>query len=165
MSTSKDKQELVNKNMEELFDLPPTTIADKMKNIIRPEKVEATEKQSEKPKRTYSKKAPTRGGARKGSGRPKGSTNKITPTEMLEDFQQKAGVSFHEFINEQIVDAHNSGNSELVSKYLLGFAKYLVQDIQEIKQDVTSNGQTLGATFTFPTQELPEWQDDKQTKH
>ena len=154
--------------MEELFNLPPTTIAEKTKNIIRPAKqpvIEATEKESIKPKRTYTKKASSRGGARKGSGRPKGSTNKITPTEMLEDFQQKAGVSFHEFINQQIVDAHNSGNSELVSKYLLGFAKYLVQDIQEIKQDVTSNGQTLGATFTFPTQELPDWQNDKQTKH
>jgi hypothetical protein len=73
-------------------------------------------------------------------------------------------MSFHEFINQQIVDAHNSGNSELVSKYLLGFAKYLVQDVQEIKQDITSNGQTMGVAFNFPSNELPDWQDE-QTKH
>ena len=74
-------QEEVNKNMEQLFDLPKTqTIAEKTKNLIRPAKetVEATEKESIKPKRAYTKKAPSRGGARKGSGRPKGSTNKIT---------------------------------------------------------------------------------------
>ena len=158
--------------MEQLFDLPTgsttPTIAEKMKNIIRPEKTEKQSLESVEPtpkkKRVYKKKSPTRGGKREGAGRPKGSTNKITPTDMLDDFQVRAGVSFHEFINQQIVYAHNSGNSELVSKYLLGFAKYLVQDVQEIKQDITSNGQTMGVGFTFPTTELPEWSDDK-TKH
>jgi len=166
------KQTLVNDNMEKLFDLPPTaTLQDKMKNIIRstPEElkevgVNVTEKQSEKPKRVYTKKAPTRGGARKGSGRPKGSTNKITPVEMLDDFKVQSGMDFHQFINEQIVAAHHAGDRELVSKYLLGFAKYLVQDVQEIKQDVTSNGQTMTMGFSFPTTELPEW-NDESTKH
>lgn len=168
-----NKQLLVNKNMEQLFDLPenstPMTVADRMKNIIRPEKTEkqsseAVEPPVKKKRAPYKTKSPTRGGKREGSGRPKGSTNKITPTDMLDDFQQKAGMSFHEFINQQIVDAHNSGNSELVSKYLLGFAKYLVQDVQEIKQDITSNGQTMGVAFNFPSNELPDWQDE-QLKH
>lgn len=162
----KYNQQEVNQNMEQLFDLPTqTTVQDKMKNIIRPEKqTDVTEKESIKPKRVYTKKAPTRGGKREGSGRPKGSTNKITPTEMLDDFHKKSGMSFHEFINEQIVDAYQAGDRELVSKYLLGFAKYLVQDVQEIKQDITSNGQTMGVGFNFPTNELPEW-NDEQTKH
>jgi len=118
-----------------------------------------TEKESVKPKRTYTKKAPTRGGARKGSGRPKGSTNKISPQDMLEDFEKKAGMSFHEFINEQIVSAYKSGDKELVSKYLLGFAKYLVQDVQEVKQDITSNGETIGASFNFTSKQLDDWKD------
>ena len=165
------KQDMVNKNMEQLFELPPsTTVQDKMKNIIRPERTETTEKESlksvepKKKRAPYTKKAPSRGGKREGAGRPKGSTNKITPTDMLDDFQVRAGVSFHEFINQQIVDAHNSGNNELVSKYLLGFAKYLVQDVQEIKQDITSNGQTMGVAFNFPSNELAEWSDE-QIKH
>lgn len=154
------KQQMVNENLEQVFEMS-STVGDKMKNIIKPEPV-VTEKQSIKPKRA---KAPSRGGKREGSGRPKGSTNKITPTEMLTDFQQKAGMNFYEFINEQIVSAHNAGDRELVSKYLLGFAKYLVQDVQEIKQDVTSNGQTIGANFSFPSVELPDWQNEQTTKH
>lgn len=163
MSTSKDKQELVNKNMEELFDLPPTTIQEKMKNIIRPEKVEATEKQSEKPKRTYSKKAPTRGGARKGSGRPKGSTNKITLDSLVHSIDNAIGMSFEERLALNYKDAIDREDWQSVKDYDKAFLSKIVADKQEL--DVTSNGQTLGATFTFPTQELPEWQDDKQTKH
>lgn len=53
-------QDEVNQNMEKMFDMTPT-IGDKMKNIIRSDKVTVveavTEKQSEKPKRTYTKKA------------------------------------------------------------------------------------------------------------
>ena len=162
-------QDEVNKNMENLFDLPPTspiTVGDRMKNIIRSDKLPVvqdddnpniTEKQSIKPKRVYTKKAPTRGGARPGSGRPKGTTNKITPSDMLTDFHTRAGMSFHEFINEQIVTAYQSGDKELVSRYLLGFAKYLVQDVQEIKQDITSNGETMGIQLVFTPVELPEW--------
>lgn len=167
-------QDEVNSNLEKLFDVPKTarTVNETRGNIIPATKPivqdddnpGSTEKQSLKPKRVYTKKAPTRGGKREGSGRPKGSTNKITPTDMLDDFQKKAGMSFHEFINEQIINAYQAGDNELVSKYLLGFAKYLVQDVQEIKQDITSNGQTVGASFTFPNLELPEWKDDT-TKH
>jgi hypothetical protein len=156
-------QSEVNQNMESLLDLAETpTIQDRMKNIIRSDKeVEVvTEKQSEKPKKAPRKKAPSRGGARAGSGRPKGSTNKITPTEMLDDFKVQSGLDFHQFINEQIVAAHLAGDKELVSKYLLGFAKYLVQDVQEVKQDVTSNGQTMNVGFTFPSIELSEWKNE-----
>jgi hypothetical protein len=139
----------VQQNLEETFGMAP-------------DDTETTEKQSilpvEKKKRApYTKKAPTRGGARKGSGRPKGSTNKITPVDMLDDFKQRAGMNFHEFINEQIVAAHLAGDRDLVSKYLLGFAKYLVQDVQEV--DITSKGESLSIGFNFPNVELKDWKD------
>jgi uncharacterized protein (DUF488 family) len=79
---------------------------------------------------------------------------------MLDDFKVQSGLDFHQFINEQIVAAHLAGDKELVSKYLLGFAKYLVQDVQEVKQDVTSNGQTMNVGFTFPSIELSEWKNE-----
>lgn len=113
-----------------------------------------TETQSIKPKRAYKKKAPTRGGARAGSGRPKGSTNKITPEEMLADFKKTVGMSFHSFISKQIKKAADENNGELVSKYLLGFGKYLIQDIQAV--DITSNGETMySPNFVFTQTELP----------
>ena len=115
-----------------------------------------TETQSEKSKRgPYKTKAPTRGGARAGSGRPKGSTNKITPEEMLTDFKKTVGVSFHSFISQQIKKAADEDNSELVSKYLLGFSKYLIKDVQEV--DLTSNGEVLGVHLTFAPKSLDDW--------
>ena len=117
-----------------------------------------TETQSEKSKRgPYKTKAPTRGGARAGSGRPKGSTNKITPEEMLTDFKKTVGVSFHSFISQQIKKAADEDNSELVSKYLLGFSKYLIQDKQEI--DITSNGNTVGVAINIAPKETGDVYD------
>jgi hypothetical protein len=130
-------------------------VTDKESNI-------SNEVVEEKPKRKYSKKASTRGGAREGSGRPKGSTNKISPEELISDFHAQAGMSFEQFVNSRILLASVDGNQELVSRYILGLAKYFIKDVQEL--DVTSNGQTLGASFSFPTLELPEWNNDP-TKH
>lgn len=115
---------------------------------------ELTENESKKSNR-YSFKTPSRGGKRVGSGRPKGTTNKITPEEMLTDFKKQSGMSFHEFVNQQIIKASNENNNELVSRYLLGFGKYLIKDIQEV--DVTSNGQSLKTVFHFPTIDIDDW--------
>ena len=115
-----------------------------------------TETQSEKSKRgPYKTKAPSRGGARAGSGRPKGSTNKITPEEMLTDLKKTLGMSFHSFISKQNKKSADENNGELVSKYLLGFGKYLIQDIQAV--DITSNGETMySPNFIFTQTELPK---------
>jgi len=110
-----------------------------------------TEKLSKKPKIS------SRGGYRANSGRPKGSTNKISPSDLLKDFRKQSGMKFHEFINQQILLAYNNGDHELVSKYLLGLGKYIIQDVKEL--DITSNGHTVGTSFTFPTIELDDWQD------
>jgi hypothetical protein len=53
------------------------------------------EKQSKKPKSN-------RGGARENSGRPKGSTNKISPQTLLHDFRREQGMTFSQFINKKI---------------------------------------------------------------
>ena len=46
----------------------------------------------------YAKKAPSRGGARSGAGRPKGSTNKITMDAILQNLDQHLGKSYAEQI-------------------------------------------------------------------
>lgn len=137
-------QDKVNDSLSETFDMDP------MKN------------NQEKPKGTG------RGGKRTGSGRKKGSTNKITAEEFfatykkvtkgeyLEDLvkrihqtyeQVETAVSRKEF-DEAINNAH---------KYDSFIAKYLFTDIKEV--DVTSNGETIHANFTFPTTELDDWKD------
>ena len=46
----------------------------------------------------YKSKTPSRGGARPGAGRPKGSTNKITMDGILASLDQQLGVSYAEQI-------------------------------------------------------------------
>ena len=156
-----NKQELVNKNMEQLFELPETqTIAEKTRNIIRPEKTtEATEsnsKESEnKPKRVYKKKAPTRGGARKGAGRPKGSTTKISLEELMTSMENVTGMSYSERFATNYMLAVEREDWGLVKEYDKTILPKLVADKQEV--DMTSNGETLGVQLVFNSVELPEW--------
>lgn len=105
-------------------------------------------KQSNKPKSG-------RGGPRENSGRPKGSTNKISPATLLHDFRREQGMTFSQFINKKIRDAELDNNHELVSKYILGLAKYIIQDVQQV--DVTSKGQSLRPIYNFPKNELQDW--------
>lgn len=166
-------QDEVNDNMQKLFDLPEQkTVQDKMKNIIRSEKPlvaddddnpVATEKQSVKPKRVYTKKAPTRGGARQGSGRPKGSTNKITLDSLVQSLDNTVGMSFEQRLAMNYKDAIDRQDWLTVKDYDKAFLSKIVADKQEL--DVTSNGQTIGASFTFPSLELPEWNNEQPTKH
>jgi len=111
-----------------------------------------TEKQSDKPKIS------SRGGKRDGSGRPKGSINKISPEKLIRNFKQQSGLTFERFVNEQILSAHAEGNRDLVSKYILGLAKYYMTDIQQV--DHTSNGESLGVQLIFRPQELDDWKPD-----
>ena len=54
------------------------------------------EKKTSNPR--YANKAPSRGGRREGSGRPKGSTNKITMESLLANLDQTLGKSYAEKI-------------------------------------------------------------------
>lgn len=106
-------------------------------------------KQSNQPKKSG------RGGPRINSGRPKGSTNKISPATLLNDFRREQGMTFSQFINKKIRDAELDNNHELVSKYILGLAKYIIQDVQQV--DVTTQGQSLRPIYNFPKNELNDW--------
>ena len=106
-------------------------------------------KQSNQPKKHG------RGGPRINSGRPKGSTNKISPGTLLHDFRKEQGMTFSQFINKKIRDAELNNDHELVAKYILGLSKYIIQDVQQV--DVTTQGQSLRPIYNFPKEELPEW--------
>lgn len=120
-----------------------------------------TEKQSDqsdsKPKKVYTKKASSRGGARAGSGRPKGSTNKVDIQTLIGDFSQRTGMTFEQFVNNEIMTAKINGDKELVAKYILGLSKYYLPEPTH-KVDVTSAGEQLRANFAFVPVELSEWQ-------
>jgi len=134
----------VNDNMENLLDLAHDEVA--------------TEKQSEKPKRTYKKKAPTRGGVRAGSGRPKGSTNKITLDSLVASIDSAVGMSFEERLAMNYKDAIDREDWHSVKDYDKAFLSKIVADKSEL--DVTSNGQTMNVGFTFPAIELKEWKNE-----
>ena len=121
-----------------------------------------TEKQAknpEKPKRVYTKKAPTRGGARVGGGRPKGSTNKVDIKDLAEDFKNQSGMSFEQFVNLQMMKASNDGEHDRLQRYILGLSKYFIQEPTH-KIDMTSGGETLQAVFSFVPTELNDWRDN-----
>lgn len=100
------------------------------------------------------KKAPSRGGARKGSGRPKGVSNKIKPEDLISDFARQSGMTFEQFLNRRIIEALQMNNQDLVARYVLGMAKYYLKDIQQI--DITTGGERLLVpNFIFTQAELP----------
>ena len=58
-----------------------------------------------KPGQHYAVKSPSRGGARAGAGRPKGSTNKITMDNLLASLDTRLGQSYAEQIASNYVAA------------------------------------------------------------
>jgi len=67
---------------------------------------------------TVKKKAPSRGGARKGAGRPKGSTQQITIEGLLESVKLKSnGNDYQSILVEDFLDARNRNDTHLVMKY------------------------------------------------
>jgi hypothetical protein len=118
-----------------------------------------TEKQSiqseTKPKRKYSKKAPSRGGARIGAGRPKGSTNKITIIELMNSMENVMGMDYGARFAINYQSAIDRGDWGLVKEYDKAILPKLVAD--KLETDITSNGQTMGVQLVFTPVELPEW--------
>lgn len=108
------------------------------------------EKNTEKKKRVYTTKAPTRGGARKGAGRPKGSTEQVTIDGLLSAIRDKAnGANYEEILVEDFLKARSAGDSQLTVKYhnlilnkvMSSLAKVEVTDSQdaiEMKQQAFS---------------------------
>lgn len=98
-----------------------------------------------------------RGGKRPGAGRKVGSTNKIQGVEFLEEYRKIHGASLKEDLAKDMYEARARGDYEMLFKYQTAFAKYYFADVAT--QDITSKGEALGASFTFPTQELIDWKD------
>ena len=97
-----------------------------------------------------------RGGAKPGAGRPKGSTNKVDIKDLAEDFKKQAGMSFGEFVNRKMIEADQSGEHDRLQRYVLGLAKYFIQEPTQ-KVDVTTNGEAIKGAFTFVPVEMSEW--------
>lgn len=98
-----------------------------------------------------------RGGKRPGSGRKPGSTNKIQGVEFLEEYKKIHGSSLKEDLAKDMHEARLRGDYDMLFKYQTAFAKYYFADVAT--QDITSKGEALGASFTFPTTELIDWKD------
>lgn len=156
-------QEEVNSNMEKMFDLPQTkTVQEKTKNIIRPQKTPLENNQNLQTVEEAKPKKKGRGGARPNSGRKVGSTVKLSAADLLAEIARQ-DKPFAEGLAEDYTKARQSGDLQIVQRYQQMFLSKVLADKQEV--DMTSNGQTLGASFTFPTVELPEWNNDPTTKH
>lgn len=111
------------------------------------------------------------GGKRAGSGRKKGSTNKITAQEFFTTYKKVTKGEYLEDLVKRLQQTYNQVETAVTRKefddainnahkYDSFIAKYLFTDIKEV--DVTSNGETIGANFTFPTKELDDWQNEQK---
>jgi hypothetical protein len=147
MSKIKYDQNLVNSNLENVFNVGPTdkdTTTDLKNNQAEIKK---------------------RGGKRIGAGRKLGTTNKIQGVDFLQEYKKVHGSTLVEDLAKDMQDARLRGDYEMLFKYQTAFAKYYFADTAKQELDVTSNGQTIGASFSFPTTELPEWSNEQPTKH
>jgi hypothetical protein len=114
-----------------------------------------------KPKRKpYSVKSPSRGGARKGSGRKKGQTNKVQYTDLLDEVHKATGKNFAELIADEINKSIVAGDTRLTKDYLDMIGKKAIADKSET--DITSGGDKIQTAFNFSPATLQEWEDKSE---
>lgn len=162
----KYNQKQVNSNLEKTFDIAPEWNNDvpggpydpTLHPVSRPVDLKSLEN-NQILHTTTTKKG--RGGARPNSGRKVGSTVKLSAADLLKEIS-RIDKPFAEGLAEDYKRARDEGDLHVIQRYQQMFLSKVLADKQEL--DVTSNGHTLGASFTFPTIELPEWQHDT-TKH
>lgn len=129
-------QHVVNESLTETFDMAPM---DNNQNLQTP---------------TPKKKG--RGGARPGSGRKVGSTVKLSAADVLAEIAN-LDVPFAVGLAQDYVRARQSGDMNVIQRYQQMLLAKVVADKTET--DITSKGKTIGAAFTFPTQELDDWKN------
>ena len=78
------------------------------------------------------KKAPSRGGARPGSGRPKGSTTKIRIEDLMESIELQAGESYGELLARNYVSAISRSDWNGVRDYDKAFMNKMIADKSEV---------------------------------
>jgi hypothetical protein len=95
-----------------------------------------------------------RGGARPGSGRKVGSTVKLSAADVLAEIARQ-DVPFAVGLAQDYIRARQSGDMNVIQRYQQMLLAKVIADKHET--DITSNGQTLAAAFSFPSQELDDW--------
>lgn len=103
------------------------------------------------------KKTPVKGGRKPGSGRPKGSPNRIDGAKILLAVSKQCGKPFEELLAEGYHAAIIACDMNARIAYEKMLLAKVVADKHEI--DHTTLGQSLHNQFVFPQQELPEWQN------
>jgi hypothetical protein len=92
-----------------------------------------TEKKSDQSKkRVYTKKASSRGGARTGAGRPKGSTTKIKIEDLMQNIENIAGVPYGELLAKNYVEAINRSDWNGVRDYDKAFMNKMIAEKVEV---------------------------------
>jgi hypothetical protein len=107
------------------------------------------------PSPRYKKKAPSRGGARQGAGRRKGSSSKTNPTKLIHEMHKIMKKSYSELLIEELNKSISAGDTRLTNDYL----KYIGNKILADKVDVdhTTLGESLRPVYNFNKNELTEW--------
>ena len=85
------------------------------------------------------KKAPSRGGARPGSGRPKGSTTKIKLEDLMISIENAAGVPYGQLLAQNYVDAIGRSDWAGVRDYDKAFMNKMLADKNDITIDDNSD--------------------------
>jgi hypothetical protein len=91
-----------------------------------------TETKSKKSMPATRKKAPSRGGARAGSGRPKGSTTKIKIEDLLAQIELQSGESYDQLLARNYVGAIARSDWGGVRDYDKAFMNKMIADKSEI---------------------------------
>lgn len=95
-----------------------------------------------------------RGGARPGAGRKVGSTVKLSAADVLAEIARQ-DVPFAVGLAQDYIRARQSGDMNVIQRYQQMLLAKVIADKTET--DITSNGKTLAAAFTFPGEELDDW--------
>jgi len=91
-----------------------------------------TETKSKKSMPATRKKAPSRGGARVGSGRPKGSTTKIRIEDLMTQIELQSGESYDQLLAKNYVSAIQRSDWGGVRDYDKAFMNKMIADKSEV---------------------------------
>jgi hypothetical protein len=100
---------------------------------------------------------PVKGGAMRGAGRPKGSTNKVTSERILRQISLQMGKPFEQLLAEGYHASIIACDTTARIQYEKLILSKVIADKHEL--DVHSMGQSLVNNFKFNQQELPEWRE------
>ena len=91
-----------------------------------------TEKKTDQTSPRYSVKSPTRGGARPGGGRPKGSTTKVTVESLMQNIELETGRTYAELLAVNYAGAIQRSDWNGVRDYDKAFMNKMVADKTEV---------------------------------